>query len=204
MKKIPTLFVRDFSGEKPVLTNEVHPDCRWVVDGEGVATEKYDGMCCLFQGGHLYRRYNYKEGRNPKEGWIPAQPDPDENGNWPGWVLVDFAGPSDKWHFDALANMMTDGIGMRPGTYELVGPKVNNNAYGLDSHVLLPHGGDEFHSCPRSFVSLLGWLGELPIEGVVWHHPDGRMAKLKRRDFGFDWPRIRGISGVEEVEPRRL
>jgi len=20
-------------------------------------------------------------------------------------------------------------------------------------------------------------------EGVVWHHPDGRMAKLKRRDF---------------------
>jgi hypothetical protein len=22
------------------------------------------------------------------------------------------------------------------------------------------------------------------IEGIVWHHPDGRMAKLKLRDFG--------------------
>ena len=21
------------------------------------------------------------------------------------------------------------------------------------------------------------------MEGIVWHHPDGRMAKLKRRDF---------------------
>ena len=25
-------------------------------------------------------------------------------------------------------------------------------------------------------------------EGIVWHHPDGRMAKIKRKDFGFDWP----------------
>ena len=28
----------------------------------------------------------------------------------------------------------------------------------------------------------------MPIEGIVWHHPDGRMAKIKARDFGIQWP----------------
>lgn len=23
------------------------------------------------------------------------------------------------------------------------------------------------------------------VEGVVWHHPDGRMVKIKTRDFGL-------------------
>jgi hypothetical protein len=27
-----------------------------------------------------------------------------------------------------------------------------------------------------------GWEAA-KYEGVVWHHPDGRMAKIKRRDF---------------------
>lgn len=27
------------------------------------------------------------------------------------------------------------------------------------------------------------WLADEGVEGVVWHHPDGRMAKLKGRDF---------------------
>ena len=26
------------------------------------------------------------------------------------------------------------------------------------------------------------------VEGIVWHHPDGRMVKIKRKDFGFKWP----------------
>ena len=26
------------------------------------------------------------------------------------------------------------------------------------------------------------------IEGIVWHHPDGRMVKIKARDFGLPWP----------------
>lgn len=30
---------------------------------------------------------------------------------------------------------------------------------------------------------LRGYLLMHTFEGIVWHHPDGRMAKLKRRDF---------------------
>jgi hypothetical protein len=26
------------------------------------------------------------------------------------------------------------------------------------------------------------------MEGVVWYHEDGRMVKIKRRDFGLKWP----------------
>ena len=26
------------------------------------------------------------------------------------------------------------------------------------------------------------------VEGIVFHHPDGRRAKIKRKDFGFDRP----------------
>jgi hypothetical protein len=25
------------------------------------------------------------------------------------------------------------------------------------------------------------------IEGIVWHHPDGRMVKIKKKDFGYKW-----------------
>ena len=38
--------------------------------------------------------------------------------------------------------------------------------------------------CPRDFRGLMDYLRGRDIEGVVWHHPDGRMAKLKGTDFG--------------------
>ena len=40
MKKIPTLFVREFSNHKVVkATEEVTPGMEWVLNGEGYATE---------------------------------------------------------------------------------------------------------------------------------------------------------------------
>jgi hypothetical protein len=29
------------------------------------------------------------------------------------------------------------------------------------------------------------FLGSAGIEGIVWHHPDGKMVKIKTRDFGI-------------------
>ena len=34
-------------------------------------------------------------------------------------------------------------------------------------------------------VALREYLSEGAIEGVVWHHPDGRMVKIKGKDFGI-------------------
>ena len=55
MKKIPTLFIRDASNPK-FVTREVNPECQWVIDGEGVATRKWDGSACLIRGGKLFKR----------------------------------------------------------------------------------------------------------------------------------------------------
>jgi len=59
-------------------------------------------------------------------------------------------------------------------------------------HELWLHGADKLPSCPRDFANLRSWLAQVPIEGVVWHHEDGRMAKIKRKDFDLEWPKKRG------------
>jgi hypothetical protein len=57
------------------------------------------------------------------------------------------------------------------------------------NHRLLRHADAEILDAPRSFDELREWLAGKDIEGLVWHHPDGRMAKIKLRDFGL--PRAR-------------
>jgi hypothetical protein len=181
MKKIISLFKRDYEGNRQIY-NEVVPGAEWVISGEGVATVKHDGTSCLFQDGKLYKRYDAKKGKTPPAGFIPAQdPDP-ETGHWPGWLAVG-DGPEDRWHREALifADSLPD------GTYELIGPKVQGNPYKNDTHRLIPHGRDAIDA-PRTFDELREWFKNNVIEGIVWHHPDGRMVKIKRRDFGYKWP----------------
>ncbi|MGB1225780.1 MAG: hypothetical protein ACPHCN_16790, partial [Mycobacterium sp.] len=75
------------------------------------------------------------------------------------------------------------------GTYELMGPKVQGNPMGLMNHRLLRHDAlPKFPDAPRTFEGLWDFLlGEEFTdslwEGIVWHHPDGRMAKLKVKDL---------------------
>jgi hypothetical protein len=42
-----------------------------------------------------------------------------------------------------------------------------------------------YPDAPRTFNELREWLSGMDIEGIVFHHPDGRMAKIKKRDFGI-------------------
>ena len=57
MKKIPTLFRRDYEGNRQVV-DEVTEGCEWVIHGGGTPTEKFDGTCCMVKGGKLYKRYD--------------------------------------------------------------------------------------------------------------------------------------------------
>lgn len=180
MKKIPCLFVRD---EKTGLVlPEVRPGCEWVASGEGQATAKWDGTACMVLGGRLYKRYDGKRGKKPPENFIPAQ-HPDEGGHWPGWVPVG-EGPEDKYHRAAF-HAQPD------GTYELVGPKVQSNPHNYPEHTLLRHGAEPMgkEGNARDYEALQSYLARIWYEGIVWHHPDGRMAKLRRKDFGLSWPR---------------
>ena len=69
-----------------------------------------------------------------------------------------------------------------PGTDELCGPKINGNPEWEDAHGLVPHGAAEVDP-GRTYDELAAWLATHEDEGVVRHHPDGRTAKLKRRDL---------------------
>lgn len=182
MKKIPTLFERDWNGDKSRVTPQVHAGCEWVLAGEGRATIKVDGSCCLVRDGKLYKRRELRNGDVAPSDFEVADHD-DETGKTVGWVPVG-DGPEDKWHREAFERE-TRTIPFEDGTYELVGPKVQGNVENYPHHELLWHGHMEATDAPRDYEGLKKYMEGLNIEGLVWHHPDGRRAKLKLRDFGF-------------------
>ena len=186
MKKIITLFQRNYDGDR-MVRNEVVPGAEWVLAGEGRATRKWDGTCCLIRGGTLYKRHTLKRGRTPPEGFEPATEVDAKTGKQEGWVPVG-DGEADKWHREAFgrSNDWLD------GTYELVGPKVQGNPERLGRHLLVRHG-EEPAFPPRDFEGLKCYFAQTGIEGIVWHHPDGRMVKIKGKDFGIKRLQIRSI-----------
>lgn len=178
MKKIPTIFERDWDGDRSRVLDKPAPGCEWVFAGEGRATRKYDGTGCMLRDGRLYKRHEVRVGKQTPERFEAVERD-EETGNVVGWVPIG-DGPEDRWHREALGAYSE----FPDGTYELCGPKVQRNPEGLGRHELVPHGA-MLVLAPRSFQGLREFFETAEIEGVVWHHPDGRMAKIKARDFGI-------------------
>jgi hypothetical protein len=185
MKKIISLYQRNYDGDR-MVRDEVTPGAEWVIAGEGVATRKWDGTCCMIKDGNLYKRYDAKKGKTPPAGFIPAQePDP-ITGHWPGWLACNSIDPADKYFVEGFLNAGAEFNEFADGTYELCGPKINGNREKLPTHELIRHGeekvyfpgGINFETIKRSFE-------EVDYEGYVWHHPDGRMVKIKAKDFGI-------------------
>lgn len=176
MKKIPTIFRRNPDNMRELL-NEPHPDCQWVFDGEGVATQKYDGTCVKIEEGKYFKRREVGKGKPVPHGFIEIEHDT-TTGKRVGWLEIEPSDPQNKWHMEAFNSFLDD------GTYELVGPAVQGNPEGLEEHILIAHATARvFNDAPREFEALKAWLADKDIEGLVWHHPDGRMAKIKKRDF---------------------
>lgn len=191
MKKIPTLFERIYENHRVVgITDKVTPGMEWVLAGEGEATIKLDGSCCAIIGGELYKRYDAKKGKRPPDGAIPCcDPDP-VTGHWPHWVKCDRGNPGDKWFFAAYDKLIDfKKTKVIDGTYEAIGPHFQGNPYGLESDALDRHGK---HLIPsgmnRTFEGIKQYLFENEIEGIVFWKNDEPLCKIKRSDFGFEWP----------------
>jgi hypothetical protein len=201
MKKTPSLFKRDYDGTRLVY-DEVVEGSEWVARGEGYATIKIDGTSCLVKDGQLWKRYDLKVkgkakakvGKEPltaddfppaPDGWEPAQEPDFMTGHYPGWLPVG-DGAEDQYYREAWSSV----VNAADGTYELIGPKVQGNPYGLETHKLSPHGVIRpYVEPPRDFAGVKHWLETHPgNEGIVWHNLDGRMVKIKRKDFGLPWP----------------
>lgn len=213
MKKMTTLFVVTYTeqGQKGIISPEVRPENAWVLAGEGIATIKMDGTAAcvkIIDGApKLFLRYDAKilhkfkkhlgtdqlttaMFKQPPAGAIPCMEKPDaKTGHYPFWIPMDPANPQHKW---ALEAWLSVGECLSEGTYELIGPEIQANRYGLTEHQLYKHGQDVLPIEDFSFDSLKKVVTELHAEGIVFHHKsgDGRMCKLRRGDFGLDWPLV--------------
>lgn len=203
MKKTPLLFVYDY--ENDITTDKVKLGNEWVFEGEGKASIKVDGSACLFKDGKLWKRFDrrlnkkfdkkFKNGevfehitidmfRDAPDGFVPCEENPDPvTYHWPGWVPVSADKPEDVFHIEALKN---SGKLIEGKTYELVGPKLSDNPYKLERHELWEHGALEVE-IKRDFYSIKKFLKENEVEGLVFTHEDGRMAKVRRKDFNIFW-----------------
>lgn len=183
MEKIPTVFERreDFK-----VVDQVRPGCEWVFAGEGTATEKVDGtnVRLTIRNGTCVR---VEKRRNPTKSQK-------SQGIVDGWYVdADEFGKEDKWIYEAARN--TD-LGQWPDgehSCEAMGPKIQGNPLGLTEHHCVPFDLEipAYEDIPRNYPDLRATLVELEskysprhlAEGIVFHHPDGRRAKIKRKDF---------------------
>jgi hypothetical protein len=185
MRKIPTLFVRDFDARPAHVLPKVNPGCEWVLAGEGVPTRKYDGTCAMLdEDGRWWARREVKRGKAAPPNYLLIEEDP-VTGKTVGWEPVEQTGFA-KFHAEAVENCgPAEGI---TGTFELIGPRVNGNPERSDMHLLVEHAHARHVDVPElTFDGIRKTVLELAsadgCEGIVWHHEDGRMAKIKARDF---------------------
>ncbi len=204
MPKIECPFIRKEINKNYIVTSKINPGYDWVFEDESVmAIEKLHGTNVSVQitDGVVVAIWNRTE-RIPffnkgKIHIVMGVLKSYQNG------YLEFLG--DGQHFG-----------------ELIGPKVNGNPYALDEHIWIPfesYGQKHLsYTCwgkyPKTFESIREWFKELMplyglrihgkvaedgpqhfVEGIVFTHPDGRLAKL-RRDM-FDWyfkdnPKARG------------
>jgi hypothetical protein len=142
-----------------------------------------DGTCCAVIDGQFVKRRELKQGASEPDNFILVDKD-ETTGKSVGWVPVS-DGPEDRWYREAWDQRppLWDGE-----TMELVGPKIQGNPEGYDTHRLIVHDHKALvfdDQPPRTFEGLRSWMDGKDIEGIVFHHQDGRMGKIKLRDFGL-------------------
>lgn len=207
MKKIPTLFEREYANHKVIgIKPNITKGMEWVLEGKGVATEKFDGSCTAIINGEFYKRYDAKKGKKVPDGAIPCcEPDP-ITGHHPHWVKVDENNPADKWFVKAYnhyfgdmtndSNVLCNNYGLCDGTYEAVGVHFQGNPHNCDTDILVEHG-TTILAVPRTFEGIRQYLADHYIEGIVFWLDGEPKCKIKRTDFGFSWNNHQNNKGGE-------
>nr|WP_199002728.1 hypothetical protein [Flavobacterium sp. ASV13] len=183
MKKISTLFTKD-PNDLARVVNKLNAENAWVMNGEAIATRKFDGTAVAIIGGELFKRLDAKKGRSIPSNAIPCQEADLITGHHPHWVKCDRVKSEDKHFFEGFdrLELKTD------GTYELCGPKVQGNPENFEKHTLVKHGSEIIDLENFVFEDLKVFLmnDETDMEGIVFHHiSDDRMCKLRKSDFGI-------------------
>jgi hypothetical protein len=188
MPKIQSPFAREMRDGVYVVTPQIEPGFEWVfTDPAVLAVEKLDGtnVSVVMKEGKLVALTN-------RMNLCPCDT-LDVNRFIQGvrnWIAKGHTLPREGQHFG-----------------ELVGAQIQQNFLKLDIPLWYPFdylkekaAYRSYHKYPKTFDNISAWFKEglfslmyqrlhdgekQPPEGIVFWHPDGRMAKL-RRDM-FDW-----------------
>lgn len=204
MPKLESPFVRKYSGKRYLVTSEINPGYNWVFDDpETIALEKLDGtnVSLYIEDGTIKQIWNRKN--RVMSGGLPIASTAGYR-----YIIEGVMNAAEKGYCN-----FTDGqyfgevIGPKFGRAHGGGP----NPYLLDKHIWIPFSTysreklkyKSWGKYPKDFDTISKWFKDdlLPlyflrihgketpekayVEGIVFTHPDGRMAKL-RRDM-FDW-----------------
>lgn len=195
MQKIPTIFDRDWDGNRGVV-DKISDDVKDFPFREAIVTEKLDGTNVrLTVRNHQLVRLEKR--RNPsKLEKAKGIVDP--------WYVDASFGSEDKWIYDATDNTDLSQIEDGEWSGEAVGPNIQGNPLNLESNrVVLFSNPHDLHKLIRPsqdgtklvmlpiFSAVKEYLtrarsvygNDCGIEGLVLHAPDGRMAKIKLKDF---------------------
>lgn len=187
MQKIPTIFERDWEGNRGVINKYIDGvDGALLASFACVPTEKLDGtnVRLTVRAGMLVR---LEKRRNP------SKAERAKGIEEPWYVDANPSDPQDKHIYDAASN--TDLSSAPDGEWsgEAIGKNIQGNPLGLDKNIVvlfsLGHA-PELKNVPTDFDGLKEYLfsarskfGGGHIEGIVWHCNSGEMFKIKAKDF---------------------
>lgn len=194
MPKIESPFERELNAKgEYIVTDKITESYEWVFNDEKViATEKLHGtnVSIVIEAGNITSIWNRTE-------------------------RIPFINKAKKHIVEGILNSYARGYMdlLEDGQHfgELIGPRINGNPYKLKEHLWIPFSTfakehlryKSWGKYPKDFKTISNWFEKdlIPlyasmvqgeegrkngfVEGVVFTHPDGKMAKL-RKDM-FDW-----------------
>lgn len=188
MEKIPTIFDRNWDGDRKVNATLVVEDFDF---DQAIATEKLDGMNVrVTVRNHTVVRVEKR--RNPSK--LQKQ----QGIKSPWYVDAHQSEKADAYIFDAVKNTDFSSVPDGEWSAEALGEKIQGNPLNLVGHTLFIFTLKDwkeriiFHDAPTNFEELKVWLpvqkskfgNDCGIEGIVWHDPKtGAMCKIKVKDF---------------------
>ncbi len=184
MEKIPTIFERDWNGNRAVINKVIKQ-----IPSDAIATEKLDGTNIRVTV------------RNKMVVRVEKRRNPDKIQKAKGIIDPWYVDASefeqgDKWIMDAVKN--TDYSAVPDGEWsgEAVGKNIQGNELGLDKNIVVFFSLGQcptFENVPTDYEGLKAWLpaqksryGIGGIEGIVWWKDGEPIGKIKVKDFKAD------------------
>lgn len=196
MKKIKTIFERDWDGNREIIPEYVENGVFVHKLETATATEKLDGtnIRVTVRNNTVVR---VEKRRNPNK--IQKQ-----SGIKEPWYTDASDSSEDKWIMDAVKNTDFNEIPDGEWSGEAIGKNIQGNPLNLENNRVVFFTLNQapiFRNVPNSFCDLARWIkvqkskigNNCGIEGIVWHLKDGRMYKIKTKDF-------EGVELKEEYE----